>query len=395
MRRESHRRRGVYRASSGGWGHRAVYVGAAVATASRLMGFALAGFYFGTFSHVFNHSGAIGNQNAPYGVYYLGEYATYAGLLPNLNFTNTTAGPCQNVTANGTNQLNNSSVRAGVPLNLTAANATNSINGSTTYVCLNAVFNGNISYIWDFVNGSFLGYLANYSAWNNIAVSVNNTSVMGANNDNTTFNESLFNLTGDLNLSNDWLNMTGCNPGFNNTSFLVNHTPQNCRYFAGNLNTTFLPHSGFWTSSGKWINETTATGPDPAWWHPNQTGYLPSDMVYQASVMFANFTPANTTYEIAMYMGGATPIPQVFFVNTGAGGQNETVTFLFDMSLAWTTAFPGNYYGYTNTTMDGFFAGIIAEISQVSMIVYQCYVDASGNTACPMTTAPLFGSLLG
>lgn len=90
MRRESHRRRGLSRASSGGWGHRAVYVSAAIATAALVTGFALAGFYFGTFDHVFAHSSAQGSSNAPYGVVYLGEYATYAGLIPGLNFTNVT-----------------------------------------------------------------------------------------------------------------------------------------------------------------------------------------------------------------------------------------------------------------------------------------------------------------
>ncbi len=390
MRRESHRRRGVYRASAGGWGHRAVYVGAALATASLLAGFGLAGYYFGTFSHVYPHSTATGANNAPYGVYYLSEYATYAGFIPNLNFSNASgAGPCQNGTANGTNVLNNTSTAAGVPMNLSLANATNSLNASNTFVCLNWVAGGNISYNWNFVNDTFQGYFANYSAWDNVSVAANNSTAIGWNN--TTFNESLFNLTGNANLTNDWLNMTGCNPVFNNTTFL---NMSNCRYFAGNNNTTYMPHGGFYNGTGAWVSSANNTSPDPWYWHPNQTGYLPGDVVYQATVAFANFTGPNMTYEMVVYFEGATPIPQVFFVNTGAGGTNETVTFLFDMSLAWTSALPMVLYGYNNTSMGGFFSAVIAEMMSVSITVYQCGVDATGSTACPMTTAPLLGSIL-
>ncbi len=392
MRRESHRRRGWNRASAGGWGHRAVYVGAAVATASLLTGFAVAGFYFGTFSHVFPSNAAQGSSPAPYGVYYLSEYATFASSIPYLNLTNSSAGPCQNVTANGTDQLNNSSLAAGVPLNLSAANATNSVNATATFVCLNSVFDGNISYIWDFSNGTFLGDFANYSAWDNVSVAANNTTAIGQTN--TTFNESLENLTGDANLSGSWINETGCNPVFNNTSIL---NMSNCAYFAGNNNTTYYPHGGFYNGTGGWVSLANNSSPDPWYWHPNETGYLSSDLIYQATVAFANFTGANMTYEIAVDFAGATPIPQIFFVNTGAGGANETITFLFDMSLAWTTGLPGNDYGYSNTTDpgQGFFSAITAEVQSVSIIVYQCYADASGSTVCPMTTAPIFGSLLG
>jgi hypothetical protein len=389
MRRESHRRRGWSRASAGGWGHRAVYVGAAVATASLLTGFAVAGFYFGTFSHVFASSGAQGSAPAPYGVYYLSEYASFASAIPYLNLTNSTAGPCQNITANGTNQLNASSVAPGVPLNLSAANTTNSDNATATFICLDSVFDGNISYAWDFVNGTYAPY-ANYTGWDNVSLAANNTTGLG----NTTFNESLANLTGNANLSLSWINETGCNPVFNNTSIT---NMSNCAYFAGNNNTTFYPHGGFYNGTGAWVSLANATSPDPWYWHPNETGYEKNDMVYQATVAFANFTGANITYEIAVDFAGATPIPQFFFVNTGAGGANETITFLFDMSLAWTTALPGNDYGYNNTTDpgNGFFSAVIAEVQSVSIIVYQCYADATGLTVCPMTTAPILGSIFG
>jgi hypothetical protein len=345
------------------------------------MGFAVAGFYFGTFSHVFNHSTASGTSNAPYGVVYLGEYATYAGLLPNANFTNSSgAGPCQVGTANGTNVLNNTSAQAGSatggPLNLASSNATNSVNASTTYICLDWVNNGAIGYQWD--NGT-LANATNYTAWDTISASANNTT-----NGNATFMTNLSALTGNPALANSTLNMTGCNPVGNNSTIL---SLSHCRFFAGNNQTEFIPHAGFYNSTGAWINETNATGPDPAYWAPNETGYAPADSVYQATVFFTNATQSNTTYEVVIYMAGATPIPMVYFVNSGVvPAWGETLTFVFDMTLAWNTELPGGSYGATNST-DGFYSGIIAEVASVSITTYQCYIDASGTTACPGANA--------
>ena len=391
MRRESHRRRGIRRARAGGWGHRAVYAGAIVATASLLAGFGVAGFYFGTFSHVFPQSSASGSETAPYGVYYLSEGATYAGLLPNANFTNATGGgPCQNLTANGTNTLNTTS-----PLNpilLNASNPVNSINVTTTYVCLNAVFNGTITNQWDFINGT-AGNFTNNSFWDNISAPVNNTT------DNNVsagwYNISLFNLTGNANLTGSSINMSGCAPVFTNVSLLPN-----CRWFQTNNQTTFMPHGGFTAPNGTWISQANNSSPDPWYWHPGQMGYLPGDQVYQATLAFADYTPSNMTYQVLVYFEGATPIPQIYYVNTGAGtgtlGVNETVTFVFDMTVAWTTALAGNLFGSTNntTTNGGMFSGIIADVGTVSIIVSQCLVDASGSTVCPENTAPIYGSIL-
>lgn len=376
------------RARSGGWGHRAVYAGAVIATASLLAGFGVAGFYFGTFSHIFRQSVAQGHNAPPYGVYYLSAGALPAAMIPNLNWTNASGtGPCQNLTANGTNTLNNTSAQH--PLNLSASNSTNSRNSTVTFVCLDAVFAGNITYQWNFINGTF-GNFTNQTAWDNVSAPVNNSS---ANNQSAAqYNISLANLTGNLNLSNSTINMTGCNPVWTN---LTNFT--NCRFFAGNNNTTYYPHSGFYASNGTWISTANNSSPDPAYWHPNETGYMPGDIVYQATVLFANYTPGNTTYQVMVYFEGATPIPQIYYVNTGAGGQNETVTFLFDMSLAWTTDIAGNLsMSMNNTTINGgFFSGIVAEISSVSLLVSQCYVDATLATVCPMNTAPIYGSALG
>ncbi len=381
MRRDSHRRRGVRRARAGGWGHRAVYAGAIVATASLLAGFGVAGFYFGTFSHVFPQRIATNVPESPYGVVFLSSGAMFAGFLPNANFTNATGGgPCQNLTANGTNTLNNTS--ASNPINLSASNPTNSINATTTYICLNAVLGGNITYQWNFINGTYGGF-ANYTAWDNTSAPVSNNTTAN-NNTAGWYNISLFNLTGNANLTASSLNISGCNPVWTNISGLLN-----CRWFAGNNNTTFLPHAGFYAANGSWVSQASNASPDPVWWHPNQSGYLPDDSVYQATVAFANYTPAGMTYQIQVFFGGATPVPQVYYVNTGAGGQNETVTFVFDMSLAWTTALAGNLYGESlnNTT-------IIANIGSVSVLVSQCYVDATGSMVCPEATAPIYGSIL-
>jgi len=389
MRRESHRQRGIRRARAGGWGHRAIYAGAILATASLLAGFGVAGFYFGTFSHVFPQSSATGSENAPYGVYYLSEGATYAGFLPNLNFSNASgSGPCQNLSVNGTNTLNNTSALN--PINLTNSNPVNSYNVTDTYICLNTVFGGNISYQWNFVNGTEAN-TTNYSAWDNVSMGLNNTtgSINNVSAAQYLANLSLF--TGNANLSASVINMTGCDPVFTNLTLLPD-----CRFFAGNNNTTFMPHAGFYAPNGTWISEANNTSYDPWYWHPGQTGYLPSDMVYQATIAFANYTPGNMTYQVMVYFEGATPVPQIYYVNSGAGGVNETVTFVFDMSLAWTTALGQNISGMTGniTTNGGMFSGVVADIASVSIIVSQCYVDASGSPVCPMATAPLFGSIL-
>jgi hypothetical protein len=409
MRRESHRRRGLSRASSGGLGHRAIYFGAGVATAALVVGFALAGFYFGTFAHVFNSSSASGNSGSPYGVLYLGEYATYAGLVPGLNFTNLTngTGPCVNVTANGTDQLNNSSLGPGASINLTSPNINDTIVNTTSdtnftnFVCMNAVDQGNITYLWQYVNGTFVSsgtnasdYFsdANYTAWDNVSAEANNTSGTNGVNGNGTFNESLANLTGNANLSGEWLNETGCSPVFSVTNATDFANASRCAFFEMNNNTTYLPHAGFWgynstCPGGCWITEANNTSLDPAYWEPNQTGYLPSDQVYQATIGFiGNLT--NQTYEVVVSMQYVTPIPQVVFVNSGTG-QNATLTFLFDMTLAWTTALGNSSYGLNDSNpngTNGYFSAVVASVGTVSITVYQCYVDASGNATCPDTT---------
>lgn len=372
MRREGHRYRGVRRSGRGaGWGHRAVYVASAIAAASLVAGFGLAGYWFGTFSHTYSQITTTGFESAPYGVVFLSAGATYAAFV-GFNYTNvtwnSTTGPCSALPANGTNELNQSGP-AGA-FNLSASNLTTSSNATLTFVCLNAVDGGNISYLWQNYSGHDP---LNQSGWDNLSGAANGSQPA------PTFNLGL-NMTGEN--STGSVNITGCNPSVDGSNLTGAAELANCPFFAGNNQTTYVPHNGFYASNGTWINENAT------WWHPLQTGYLDSDSVFYATIEFVDTIP-NVTYESVVDFAGATPVPQVFFLNTGAGGNNETVTFVFDMTAAWFTALPGNEMGYgdgnvTNET-GGFHSNIFAAIDTFSITVSQCYIDGSGMVACPDT----------
>jgi len=374
MRRESHRYRGVRRSSRGaGWGHRAVYVASAIAAASLVAGFGLAGYWFGTFSHTWNQATATGFESAPYGVKFLSAGATeavfagfnYSGILPN-----STSGPCSALPTNGTNVLNQTG--AGAAFNLSAANSTVSSNSSYTIICLNSVFNGTISYLWQ----NYSGYdPLNQSSWDNITGAANGSQAPPS----FVLPE---NYTG-VNTSTV-VNMTGCNPVWNGNNLSQAAFLANCPFFAGNDNTTYVPHDGFYASNGTWISTANQT-----YWHPEQYGYLASDTIFYATIEFVTPVP-NVTYEAAVSFAGATPIPQVFFLNTGAGGANERVTFVFDMTAAWFTALPGTDYGLndgnvSSNSTGGFGSFVFTAINTFSITVSQCYVDGSGMVACPDT----------
>lgn len=381
MRRESHRYRGVRRSSRGaGWGHRAVYVASAIAAASLVTGFGLAGYWFGTFSHTYSQATATGFESAPYGVYFLSAGATSAAFVDNINYTNitpfSTTGPCSALNFTGVNELSQSGAMNAT--NLSAANATNSKNTTDTIICLDSISNGTISYLWGNYSGydPFMGTVNNSTGWDNISVAANNTSLTAP-----LFNISMANLTGNANLSNTTLNITGCNPAILANNSTGASLLSNCPFFAGNNNTNYVPHNGFYASNGTWISENTT------YWHPGEYGYLAGDTVFYASIEFANAIP-NVTYEAVLSFAGATPIPQVFFLNTGVGG-NETVTFVFDMTAAWFTALPGGAYGLndgnvTNAT-GGFGSWVFAAVDTFSITVSQCYIDASSMMACPDT----------
>jgi len=416
MRRESHRYRGVRRSSRGaGWGHRAVYVASAIAAASLVAGFGLAGYWFGTFSHVYNQSTATGFESAPYGVKFLSAGVTSAGLVSwfnwNQSFNNTTflnTGPCSTLNYSVTSSLNGTTVNqtavfagdeawmnqtgAQFAINLTDGNGTNnSVNGNHTIICLNSVFNGTISYLWQ--NYSGVNPMNNTTdpngSWNNISAPAN------LNFATPYFNISQGWLFNASNNSSD-INITGCNPyaSLNNTT-LAFEKLANCGFFVGNNQTTFLPHAGFYlnsTTNNSWFSLDNNTSDYAAYWHPGQNGYLPSDTVFYVTLAFQNMLP-NMTYEVVLSLAGATPLPQVFFVNTGPGlFYNATLTFVFDMTAAWMTAFPmGNMtaggYGYyannTTNSTEGFASDVIAAIDTFSATVSQCYIDASGMLACP------------
>jgi len=389
MRRESHRYRGVRRASRGaGWGHRAVYVASAIAAASLVTGFGLAGYWFGTFSHTWSQATATGFESAPYGVKFLSAGATSAGFVMNINYTNvtwnSTSGPCSALNFTGVNELNQSGALNAT--NLSNANATNSKNLTSTILCLDAIDNANISYLWGNYSGydPFMGTVNNSTGWDNISMPSNGSFT------NPLFNISLANLTGNANLSNTTINITGCNPAIlaNNSTGAAELS--NCPFFAGNNNTTYVPHDGFFAPNGSWISESNYSAPNNStFWHPNQTGYLASDEVFYASIEFVNTIP-NVTYEAVVSFAGATPIPQVFFLNTGTGGNNETVTFVFDMTAAWFTALTNASYGLsdynaTNNSVGGFGSYVFTAIDTFSITVSQCYIDASSQLACPDT----------
>jgi len=406
MRRESHRYRGVRRSSRGaGWGHRAVYVASAIAAASLMAGFGLAGYWFGTFSHTYNQATATGFEGAPYGVIFLSAGVTEAAFVNNINYTNVTwnssTGPCSSLNYTGANVLNQTGALN--PLNLSSPNATNSKNNSgpgnaTTIVCLNAINNANETYLWEnysgynpFDNASAIAANSNESSlnnstgWDNITLAANNSTLTPPQ-----FNISLANLTGNANNSNTTLNITGCNPVIAGNNSTGQAELANCPFFATNNNTTYIPHAGFYASNGSWVSEANYSARNNSTlWHPNQTGYLPSDSVFYLSMEFVNTLP-NVTYEVVVSLAGATPIPQVFFVNTGSGGLNETLTFVFDMTAAWFTQMPGGGYGFndfnaTNNSYGGFGSDVFAAIDTFSATVSQCYLDASAMVACPDT----------
>ncbi|MGP8077969.1 MAG: hypothetical protein ACLQD8_03010 [Thermoplasmata archaeon] len=252
--------------------------------------------------------------------------------------------------------------------NLSAANLTVSSNATHTIVCLNAIDNATVSYVWQNYSGQSPLNISGWNSWSGNSSATNGSIPL------PTFNLAL-NMSG----ANTTLNITGCNPVVVANSTNASAELANCPFFAGNTNTTFVPHDGFTASNGSWV----PTNNTP--WHPGQFGYLPSDSVFYATVGFVNAVP-NVTYEAAVSFAGATPIPQVFFLNTGIGG-NETVTFVFDMTAAWYSALPGGAYGYNVTAGNdsGFYSDVYAAVDTFSVTVSQCYIDASGLLACPDT----------
>ncbi len=146
MRRESHRRRGLSRASSGGWGHRAVYVGAVIAAAALVAGFGVAVLVYGPIGTPFHQLSGSTLGSPPRGV----EFGSASEVLAtDLNLSNLTGFPTwnwTNATGNFTGPCNESGIFNGTTF-VGASNNSTPVNisvggNTTTLVCLNSVNNG-------------------------------------------------------------------------------------------------------------------------------------------------------------------------------------------------------------------------------------------------------------
>ena len=166
---------------------------------------------------------ASGFESSPYGVKFLSAGATEASFV-GLNWTNVTwngtSGPCQALPTNGTNMLNQTGATSA--MNLSASNLTTSSSSSLTLVCLNAVNNGTISYLWQ--NYSGVDPL-NQTGWDNITGAANNS--LGLPSFNLGLNETGENATGAINI-------TGCNPVIDANNITGDAELANCPFFAGN-----------------------------------------------------------------------------------------------------------------------------------------------------------------
>lgn len=134
------------------------------------------------------------------------------------------------------------------------------------------------------------------------------------------------NLTNATSYANGSAPVAGCPPLSSNLS-----SYPGCVFFGSNEFTAFVSN---W-SSGAPLNSSVI-------WHPNETGWLPSDMVFQVDVGFNVSAPLGTTYSLTIDLPGATPVPQTFYVRSPLVMGGGSVDIAFDMSLAWTTLIPWN-----------------------------------------------------
>ena len=374
MRRENHRRRGVYRTSSGGWGHRAVYVGAVVATAALIAGFGAALLAYGPLGTPIHTLAGSSANTPPQGVVFGTAILTTAAdlVLTNAtgpgnvtwNWTNATGGfngPCNTSgILNSTNDSyipydTNNSTNASAPLqNLSA------LGNSTTLVCLNSVNNGMLNATWYYAQNGTPQTYNSYNATNWVA-------------NGSSFNSSSVNIPSCSNwTSTNYSNWTTYHD-FNSTynSFIPCPT-----YFEMNNNTTYLTSfAGSGNATGGYNNSTL--------WSPNQTGYLPNDVVFAVPVIFTNDS-INGTYEISVSIQGVTPVAQTFYFNdtigntSGAGNiYNDTVLFVFDVTAAWLMDLATNITG--NVSINGSIPVIYGSIGTVSVVVTEC-----AQLVCPL-----------
>jgi len=375
MRRESHRRRGLYRASSGGFGHRAVYVGAVVAAAALIAGFGAALVVYGPLGLPAHQLSGTTNPIAPSGVAFGNAQQALASQL-NLtgadgyvswNWTNSSGnftGPC-----NGTGILgNNSSFFYTNSNNATTAYNISSGGGNTTLVCLNAVENGLLNATW-------------YNA-TNMHNSYNATNFMpNGSYDNTTL--------GNISSCNQWNTTSTTGLDAWNLTHVYNYTSGStmgvCNtYYEQDNNTSWEPSFGAqWWEAGGVLNHSTI-------WSPNQSGYAPDDVVYELPVVFDNAS-VNGTYSITVAIQGVTPIAQTFYFNDSIGNTSaapDTVLFTFDMTSAWLydTAVELNS-SFMPSPTNASAPLVYGIIGITSAIVTECLTNTGGVAYCP-TAAP-------
>jgi hypothetical protein len=372
MRRESHRRRGVSRASSGGWGHRAVYVGAVVATAAVIAGFGAAVLIYGPIGSPYRQLSGSTLGSPPVGVSFgTGEEVLATGL-PAYNHTTPNAfdvGGYSNAssvcTAAG---VFSPGLATGLGFNLTSGNVTA---GNTTYVCLNSVGNLTAGGPVGFVNSTWsaglvgTGYLSDLQGFT--AIPDNQSYVNATYGQNITSCNNFTAPATSAPWQSPW-NLTH----IDNASFVPCNT-----FYQMNGNTSVLP------SFDGVRNATGAAPGNSTIWVVNQTGYLSADVVYEIPVTFAN-TSTNGTYEISVDIAGVTPVTQTFLFNDTVHGaaSGGTVVFVFDMTAAWLFDASYSYNGTGATPSNSTMPEIYGAIGLSSVIITEC----SSDNVCPVQT---------
>jgi len=355
MRRESHRRRGAYRASTGGWGHRAVYIGAIVAAVAMVSGFGAALLPYGPLGLGVPSRQISGSSTGvpPTGVYFGNATELFASGL-NLNVSGTGAW-AWTTAGNFTGPCNGSGVFQSGVYNLTNYSNLANINSTAPVdlVCLNSVYGGNVTATW--YNSTFMSNSYDPITW------VPNGS---------TYNNGVENISS----CNEWTPAGASSSGtiWNATHVenLTTFTPCNT-YYEMNNNTTYVTS---FVGSQAVYNGSTGEGPWYEWAY-NESGYLPGDVLYEVPVLFTPMS-VNGTYEISIAIGGVTPVVQTFYFNDSlyGGTTNVTVEFVFDMTAAWLMDLSFNMDGMPATT-----PMIYGAIGTVSTIVTEC-----APTGCPV-----------
>jgi hypothetical protein len=326
-----------HRPPTGAWGHRAIYLGAVVATAAVVVGFGAALVIYGPVGTPTRQLSGTTVPVPPRGVMLGNAQEILASALnltgaagyPNWNWTNSSGaftGPCN---ASGVLNPANGSY-AFFNTNGTGQNLS-TVGGNVTLVCLNSVgvtldnlFGGGISATW------YSSPLGNQTSFN----TYNNTNFVA---DGSFYTDGLVNVSS----CNQWNTSTPTGLAAWNATHIVNGSFRPCAtYYEMNNNTTWIPSfggqfNGTFFASGPYIDLPTFN--NSTLWAPDELGYLPTDIVYELPVVFTNAS-LNGTYEISVAIQGVTPVAQTFYFNDTIGGTSaapDTVLFVFDMTAAW------------------------------------------------------------